>query len=228
MPKQTKLNSGCIKKTEWKLNELLCCFSSSVVPLYSFYISRALESSLVSVLRNQRHQLFCCEQTHCGTSPQSVIPALAGSHQRLATRPPSPAQRQESAYLEEKDREDIKSASIIFQRAADSLSQISQSLLCTVYCHRVLTLSNFNWNGEREDYPTYSAAQRFLMCLNTRRRARPIHSEPTKFLRNQERKKLRRSLITAGTEETVSDVSIFFSSSVHRAESTPQSREGWK
>lgn len=36
---------------------------------------------LVSVLMNQRYQLFCCQRTHCSTSPQSVIPALAGSHQ---------------------------------------------------------------------------------------------------------------------------------------------------
>lgn len=86
---------------------------------------------------------------------------------RQVTQPPSPTQQRESAYLGEKDREDIKSVSIIFLWAADSLSQISQSLLCTVYCHRVLTLSCFNWNGERGDYPIYSGAQHFPKCLNT-------------------------------------------------------------
>lgn len=49
-------------------------------------------------------------------------------------KPPSPTVRPESAYLREKYREGIKSVSIIFQWAPDSLSQISQSLFNIAYC----------------------------------------------------------------------------------------------
>lgn len=73
--------------------------------------------------------------------------------------PPSSTVRPESAYLSEKYREGIKSVSIIFQWAPDSLSQISQSLFNTAYC--------LNWNGERVDYPIHSSAQHFLMWLTT-------------------------------------------------------------
>lgn len=97
---------------------------------------------------------------------QSSQPSQATTTTRSSTPIPDTAARK-CLPRRKREREHIKSASIILWWAADSLSQISQSLHCTVYCHRVLTLSTFNWNGERGDYPIYSGAQRFLMCLNT-------------------------------------------------------------
>lgn len=118
--------------------------------------------------------------------------------------------------------------SIIFQRAADSLSQISQSLLCTVYCHRVLTLSSFNWNGERGDYPTYSGAQRFLMWLNTGRELRRIHRCVFSG-NNWSSSRTQRRLITNSTANTCERKILCFLI-IHRAETTaPSPRRGkWK
>lgn len=118
--------------------------------------------------------------------------------------------------------------SIIFQRAADSLSQISQSLLCTVYCHRVLTLSSFNWNGGRGDYPTYSGAQRFLMWLNTGRELRRIHRCVFSG-NNWSSSRTQRRLITNSTANTCERKILCFLI-IHRAETTaPSPRRGkWK
>lgn len=64
------------KKPETSGEPILCL----VVPLWVFHILHPMSSELVSVLRNQHNRLFCCEVTHCSTSPQSVIAALVGSH----------------------------------------------------------------------------------------------------------------------------------------------------
>ena len=88
-----------------------------VVPLRSFTVPEAAVSSNVNVLRNQQFQLFLL-----WADTLQYITSISHPRPRrhwqppppLATRPPSPTQRRESAYLGEKDRKDIKSLSIIF------------------------------------------------------------------------------------------------------------------
>lgn len=72
-----RLSETIISLEETWLDMLLGVSSVVLLPRALHFLGP--ESSLVNVLRNQCYQLFCCEQTHCSTSPQSVIPDLVAA-----------------------------------------------------------------------------------------------------------------------------------------------------
>lgn len=104
-----------------RLYEIIICFLEtwldrlfrSVVPPRAFTFpgprvlacQRVEESTLPAILLWTDTLQYITSISH--PSPRRQPPPLA-------TRPPSPTQQRESAYLGEKDREDIKSVSIIF------------------------------------------------------------------------------------------------------------------